>query len=134
MNQSHKLLAKVGIVAAGAMSPMAALATVDNPFSTAAQNQYLDAVKGQSGLAGDGGSLPGMIGRIINIALSFLGIVLLFYLIYGGFKWMTAGGDSKGVDEAKTMIRNAIIGMVIIAASYAISAFVVTRLINVVGT
>ena len=126
-------MAKAGVVALGAMSPVAVLAA-DNPFGTTAQNQYLGAVQGQSGLVGTGDSLPGMIGRIINIALSFLGIVLLFYLIYGGFKWMTAGGESKGVDEAKTMIRNAIIGMIIIAASYAISAFVVTRLVNVVGT
>jgi hypothetical protein len=44
---------------------------------------------------------------------------------------MTAGGDDKQVTEAKTMIRNAVIGLVIIMASYALSNFVLTQLVAV---
>lgn len=76
-------------------------------------------------------SLPQIIGTIINVVLGFMGIVLLFYLIYGGFLWMTSGGDSKGVDAAKKMIQNAIIGLVIIVSSYAISSFVLGQLMSI---
>lgn len=77
--------------------------------------------------------LPEIVGTIINVVLGFMGIVLLFYLIYGGFLWMTSGGESKGVDAAKKMIQNAIIGLVIIVSSYAISSFVLTQLVAITG-
>lgn len=72
-----------------------------------------------------------IIGNVINIALGFLGIVLLAYLLYAGFLWMTAGGSSEKVDQAKGMIKNAIIGLVIIVAAFAISNFVLTSLVGV---
>lgn len=77
--------------------------------------------------------LPVIIGNIVNIILSFLGVLLLVYLIYAGFLWMTSGGDSKKADTAKTYIQNAVIGLIIILASFAISNFVITNLTAVTG-
>ncbi len=68
--------------------------------------------------------LPVVIGNVINALLSLLGFVLLFFMLYAGFLWMTAQGDSKQVDKAKGMIRDAIIGLTIIALSFALTAFV----------
>jgi len=75
--------------------------------------------------------LEQMVGSIINVVLGFLGIVLLVYLLYAGFLWMTAGGDEDKVKKAKSMITNAIIGLVIIVAAFAISSFVLGSLVNV---
>ncbi|MFH1047914.1 MAG: hypothetical protein V1738_06450 [Patescibacteria group bacterium] len=72
----------------------------------------------------DPDQLPQMIGRIINVALGLLGMVLLVLIIYGGFLWMTAQGNSDQVDKAKQIMTNAVIGLVIIMASYAIANFV----------
>ncbi|MCE9586449.1 pilin [Candidatus Uhrbacteria bacterium] len=99
-----------------------------NPFEKAGTD--LNTVGSTAGI-GAATPLPQIIGNIINVVLGFMGIVLLFYLLYGGFLWMTSGGDSKGVDAAKTMIRNAIIGLVIIVSSYAISSFVLQQLLTV---
>lgn len=77
-------------------------------------------------------SLPEIIGNIINIVLSFMGILLLVYLVYAGFLWMTSS-DSKGPAAAKEMIKNAIIGLIIIVSSFAISNFVLNMLPNVTG-
>lgn len=68
-----------------------------------------------------------MVGRALNILFGFIGIVLLGYVLYGGFTWMTASG-SKDVEQAQGIIRNAVIGVVIIACSFAISSFVLTQL------
>ncbi len=76
--------------------------------------------------------LPTIIGRVIGVALTLLGTLLLAYIIYGGFLWMTAGGEEKNVIKAKEMIKNAVIGLVIIVAAYAISTFVITQLKTVV--
>ena len=69
-----------------------------------------------------------MIGKLIGTALSYIGVLLLCYLLYAGFLWMTAGGDTKKVDQAKAMIKNAIIGLAIIAVAYTTSSFILKAL------
>ena len=71
-----------------------------------------------------------IIGNLISAAIGFLGVLLFVYLLWGGFLWMTAGGDTSKVKDATAVIRNAIIGLVIIASAYAISTFVITQLSN----
>lgn len=75
--------------------------------------------------------LEQIVGSIINVVLGFLGIVLLAYMLYAGFLWMTAGGEEDKIKKAKGMITNAIVGLVIIVAAFAISNFVLGSLINV---
>lgn len=76
-------------------------------------------------------TLPEIIGSVIQTLLSFVGVLLLGYLLYGGFRWMTAGGDTSKVKEARQYITNAIIGLVIIVASYAIATFVLDQLTTI---
>ncbi len=114
-----------GMIAALAILPTMASAqlTPDSTgLSKAAQGTGL--VTTCSGTA----CLLSIIGNVINLALGFLGVVLLALILYGGFLWMTSGGDTKGVEKAQIMIRNAVAGAVIVAASYAISAFVLGQL------
>ncbi len=66
-----------------------------------------------------------LLGRVFSVLFGFLGILLLGYILYGGFVWMTAGGDPKAVGQAQDIIRNAVIGLVIIASSFAVSTFVI---------
>lgn len=87
----------------------------------------LNSVGTQAGLSG-GSDLPTIIGRIIYVLLGLLGVVLLVILLYAGYTWMTAGGDAKKVEDAKLQIRNAIIGLIIIVSSYAITAFIINAL------
>jgi hypothetical protein len=66
--------------------------------------------------------------KLINTALSFLGVIFLVLMIYGGFTWMTARGNDQAVDKAKDIIIAAVIGMVIVVSAYAITYFVVEQL------
>ncbi|MEA3248935.1 MAG: hypothetical protein U9Q03_01085 [Patescibacteria group bacterium] len=66
-----------------------------------------------------------IIGGVIQAAFGLLGIVLLVLILYGGYLWMTAGGNEEQVGKAKKIITNAVIGLVIIMAAYAIANFVV---------
>ncbi|HCC22650.1 TPA: hypothetical protein DF272_00520 [Candidatus Falkowbacteria bacterium] len=90
------------------------------------------------GIYGPGGApandLPVIIGNIINVVLGFLGVVLVLIVIYGGFKYMTSGGEDKGAKEGKQWIINGIIGLVIVLSAYAITTFVVSRLATATGT
>lgn len=86
--------------------------------------------KGAGLATGAGSDLSTVVGGLIFAVMSLVGVILFGYMVYGGFKWMTAGGDSKAVTEAQAIIRNAIIGIVIIALAYVISNYVLQALIG----
>jgi hypothetical protein len=67
-------------------------------------------------------------GNLISAVLGLLGAVLLAYLLYGGYKYMTARGESEEVKKAIGIIKDAIIGLVIIVLAYAISSYVIAAL------
>ncbi|MCD4704718.1 Ig-like domain-containing protein, partial [bacterium] len=69
-------------------------------------------------------SLEEMIGNIIQIALGFLGLIALIIILYGGFIWMTSGGNEEKITKAKNILKAGVIGLVIILASYIIASFV----------
>lgn len=75
-------------------------------------------------------SLEDTIGQLINVALGFLGIIAVIIILFGGFKWMTAGGNDEKVGEAKKLIIAGIIGLAIILSAYAITTFVLSSLIE----
>ena len=77
----------------------------------------------------DDQDLGGYIGsRVITPLLSLVGLIFLLLMIYAGFLWMTAGGNSDQVDKAKKFIVNGVIGLIITLTAYAISNFVVDTL------
>ena len=61
------------------------------------------------------------IGRIIRMILTFLGVIFLILMIYGGYIWMMARGNEQEVEKAKNIIKNALIGLVVVLAAYAIT-------------
>jgi len=80
------------------------------------------------------GDLKQIISNIINVFLGFLGILATIIILYGGFIWMTAKGNTEQVEKAKKTIINGVIGLVIIMLSYAIASFVLRSLIGEDGT
>lgn len=74
-----------------------------------------------------------ILARIVQIFLGFLGIVAVGLIIYGGFLWMTSAGSEEKIDKAKKILRNTIIGLVIILSAFAIASFVLNRLLGATG-
>lgn len=70
--------------------------------------------------AGFNGFLSGILGNVLLIAA----LLVLFYLIWGGIEWITAGGDKSKVEKARNRITQAIIGIIVLAASTAIMSVV----------
>lgn len=69
-----------------------------------------------------------VLGRIINIGLGILGLFFLLLMLYGGYIWMNARGNDEEVGKAKKIIIGAVIGLVIILASYGVSNFLFTNI------
>lgn len=99
------------------------LALLIGPPALAAGNFGLSDAARSAGLS-TSGTLPSLIGNIIKVALGFVGTIFLLLTLFAGFKWMTARGDAKAIDEAKKMITGAVTGILLIAAAYAITSFV----------
>ena len=78
-------------------------------------------------------NLATIIGQIIYAILGFLGIVFILLLIYGGFLRMTAQGDPGKIKTSYGIITSAVIGVVIILASYTITAFIIGQVEGSVG-
>lgn len=74
-------------------------------------------------------SFSQFLGDAIQAFLSLLGVLFITLMMYGGFKWMKASGREEDVKIAQDTIRRAIIGLVIIVASWAITSFVLANLI-----
>jgi len=90
----------------------------------------LDSLAEKVGLSsGQETSFPSVIGGIIYGALALLGVVSLLIIIIAGYKWMMAGGNEETVSSARAMIKNAVIGVIITLAAYAITYFVISKLI-----
>ena len=68
--------------------------------------------------------IPTMIGRVVGVALSFIGIIFFVLMIYAGFSWMLARGNESEVQKAKSLIEAAIVGLVIVLSAYAITSFI----------
>lgn len=77
----------------------------------------------------DSGALMTYAGQFISIILGLLGIIFTCLLIYAGFNWMTAAGDTDDVKKAKLTLRTSIIGLVITISAYAIWRFIAAYII-----
>lgn len=58
--------------------------------------------------------------QIVNYLLTFVGLIAVAMLIYGGFKYLTSAGNEETTKKAKAVILYALIGIVIIALSFVI--------------
>lgn len=62
--------------------------------------------------------------KLASTVLGFLttigGLAAFLFLIMGAVSWITSGGDKAGLEKARGQITNAVIGLVIIVAAWAI--------------
>ena len=65
-------------------------------------------------------SLIGSVPVIIQVIMIVAALVALIFLIIGGIKWITSGGDKTAVEAARNTITSALIGLLIVFAAWAI--------------
>lgn len=78
------------------------------------------------GTAGQNGNtdLHKVANKIVSIFSIIVGIVSVIMIIYAGFRYITSGGDSGKVGNAKNSLIYAIIGLVIVALAQVIVHYV----------
>lgn len=69
---------------------------------------------------------------LLKITLRTSGIVLLIYLLWGGFDYITAGGDKEKLENARRKIYHAIIGLLIIFSTLAIFGVITGNILGII--
>jgi len=80
--------------------------------------------------SGSGNSLASIAKTIVNIFSLIVGIAAVIMIIYGGLRYVTSGGDSGSVGNAKNTLVYAIVGLVIVALAQTIVHFVLNAATN----
>jgi hypothetical protein len=70
-----------------------------------------------------------LIRKIVNVLSTIIGVIAVIMIIWGGFKYITSGGDSNQVASARNTIIYAIVGLIIVA----LAQFIVRFVLNNVG-
>jgi hypothetical protein len=139
-----RLIAKAGRIIAVAMLafvpvlvPAAAYAAtsttspdITNNLCSSADTLQVDG-GGNCDTANAANQANNIIATVINIFSVVVGVVAVIMIIYGGFRYITSGGDSGKITSAKNTIIYALIGLVVVALSQFIVKFVLAKVTGI---
>jgi heme/copper-type cytochrome/quinol oxidase subunit 2 len=128
MTLTSKSFARAAATVGLALSIALPTAALAQPNSLNVNDLGVGAIEGSIKLGS--GDVRKTAANIINVALGFLGIIAVVIVLLGGFKYMVAGGNEEKTTEAKKLIVSGIIGLAIILSAWAITSFVITRLVT----
>lgn len=111
-----KSIKKLALATGTALSSMLATASV------AMAEVNIEPIDTGKGYATNFGT---MFSAILNVVMLVAALLVFAYMIWGGVEWITSGGDKSKAEGARNKLTAAIIGLVIIAASYAVVTLVV---------
>lgn len=91
------------------------------------QDYGLRSTADEAGITKKGGratELTAVVGKVVGTILWMTGVLFFGLMVYGGVLWMIDRGNEDKSKRALETIKAAVIGMIIILASYAITSFV----------
>ncbi len=65
-------------------------------------------------------TIPSIISGSISLIMLVVALIFFFMLVWGGLRWVTSQGEEKAVAAARAQITNALIGLAIVFAAWAI--------------
>lgn len=65
---------------------------------------------------------------LFNIAIWASAIIFLVLFVVGGIQYLTSAGNEEATGKAKKLLVDAIIGLIIVLAAWAIGSWLLTRL------
>lgn len=79
------------------------------------------------GPVGEGGGVTwfsNLVPAIVSLLLTIGAVVFVIMFLYGGIKWITAGGDKGKLESAKNTLTNAIVGVTFLLLTILVLTFV----------
>lgn len=119
-------LQKVGFALAGGVTTLAAML----PMVSQVQADTLKTMLDPEQFTGGNLGYTELINRVINLVFIIAAALTFFYLIFGAISWITSGGDKGKVEAARNKITAAVIGLLILAATWGIFTLLVQLFFN----
>jgi ABC-type multidrug transport system permease subunit len=103
------------------------------PFIAGAQGGEISGTSLDNPLAGPD-NIFDLVYVILNgFILPIASIVIVFFIIYSGFLFVTARGDVGKIDHAKEMLKYVVIGAAVLLGSWAIAAAIGGTICQITG-
>lgn len=126
-----RILTMVSAIILGGLFLLPAMTLADE-YGISATKDAVNSDKDKGQLLPDtvagGKTVPEVIGKVVGVGLSLVGLVFFGLTLYAGFRWMIAMGNTEDVEKAKETLIAAVIGLIIVLAAYAITSFVFSNL------
>ncbi|MFH1959344.1 MAG: hypothetical protein ABIJ22_03395 [Patescibacteria group bacterium] len=107
-----------------AQKPPATPEGIVNPLLQGATGHDIEA-------ASDGSLFFSVLTGILQFMMVLGAIIVLINLLQAGIEWIGSGGDSTKLENARKRLTNAIIGIIILSASYAIWVVVTQNFLGI---
>lgn len=87
------------------------------------RNPALQGALGTGGNTNSASNVALLIGTFIRVMVIIASLGFILYFVIGAVEWITGGGDKGKVEEAKNHIINALTGLVVMLAFFAVAVF-----------
>ncbi len=67
----------------------------------------------------------GLVTTIVNVITYVAGVIVIFMIIFAGFRYITSTGDANKVNSAKNTLLYAIVGIIIIVMAQVIVHYII---------
>ncbi len=74
-----------------------------------------------------------VIENIVRVVFGIIGVILVLFIIYGGWLWFTSRGDEKQIEQAKKVITATVVGLIITVLAYVIAGFIISSIGGCIG-
>src|SRR5690554_125999 len=112
--QRIKLTAVSILLLCGAVVPLTVSTSVHAQISEESKKAACAGIGGATGEECDntsGATVGGLLATAISILSWIVGVVAIFMVIIGGFKFIISNGDSSGIQSARNTIIYALVGL-----------------------
>ena len=58
--------------------------------------------------------------NIMTVAMTLAAILVLFFMVWGAIEWITSGGEKGKIESGRNKISNAVVGLIVLAATTAL--------------
>lgn len=87
-----------------------------------------------TGVSSGFSSVPSLISTIYTIVIGAAAAIFVVLLIVGGATYLGSAGNEEGTGKAKKLMLDAVIGLIIVLAAWAIGQWVINRFFGTTST
>lgn len=112
-------------LAGATASTITALSLATPAFATINLDPCANMTEPWNGLCAiNSNNIPTIIGNAVLLLFVVAALIALFFLIWGGIKWILSGGDKGKVETARSTIIAAVIGLIVTFLAFFVLQFV----------